>query len=76
LTQKPNYKEQPMNSSHQNQEPQVLQMSPEQVSQAMDCLYHQKQPQGELLSLTLEHWEELSQLLINLLKEKRRSSVH
>ena len=61
-----------------NEQPSKVQLSPELVSQALACLYHQRQPQGELLALNLqlEHWEELSNLLLALLRERRVQSLH
>jgi hypothetical protein len=52
-------------------------MSIEHLQQALKCLYFNQPPkEGELEYLGGQEWEALSDLLLNLLKEKEHSRVH
>jgi hypothetical protein len=51
-------------------------LSPEQVSQALMCLYNNRKPEGALRSLSLMDWEVLHSLLEQLLWEKAHSPLH
>ena len=55
---------------------QTMELTMPEISQALECLYHQKQPQGRLQMLEPEHWEELSHLLTNLMWERSLRPLH
>ena len=55
---------------------QTMQLTAVEISQALDCLYHQTQPQGRLQMLEMEQWEELSHLLSHLMLERERYPLH
>jgi hypothetical protein len=54
----------------------VLELSEDEFSAALDCLYNDKDPTPELCHLNKEDWLALGYLLNLLLAEKRLSQVH
>jgi hypothetical protein len=61
-----------------NQYQQVLaKLSLEQLQEALDCLYHELDPQDQKLqNLPLQDWSLLAVLLNDLMKEKRHAPLH
>jgi hypothetical protein len=54
----------------------VLELSPEQVSQAFLCLEKGVKPTPELQELPLEMWEELALILEGLQEEQKHSTIN
>ena len=54
----------------------VLELSPEQVSQAFLCLEKGLKPTPELQELPLEMWEELALILEGLQEEQKHSTIN
>jgi hypothetical protein len=55
---------------------ELLELTPEQVSQAFLCLVNQQEPPLELQELSEQQWQEIAQLLFLLEEELRLSQVH
>ena len=57
--------------------PLLQRLSVEQVSEALNCLYHEQQPKDLVLqSLEWSDWVFLVRLLNGLMNERKASSLH
>ena len=55
----------------------TLLLTLEELTLAMQCLYHNQQPPEDLLwSMRGEDWKAVSDLLVALLRERQESTVH
>jgi len=57
---------------------QVLaKLSEEQVSEALSCLYHDRNPQDKVLqNLQAQEWGFLYIVLLGLMRERKQASLH
>ena len=68
-----NHREEKMNL----QELVLNKLSREQIQEALDCLYHELEPQDQMLrELMPSEWAFLVTLLEGLMKERRHYSLH